>query len=115
MKRLRHTAPVLALGVMMAGFFAGRVVAQEPESNNLQKETSMTGCLNKGGGSGEYTLTDDKTGQKTTVMGTSELEKHASNHKVTLTGRTTTDAKGNQVFEVTKIKHVSASCTAESQ
>jgi len=82
--------------------------------DRVANETMMTGCLNKGTG-GNYTLTDEKTGVKTTVSGTSDLEKHSSNHKVTLTGMTKTDAGGNQVFEVSSIQHVSASCKAPTK
>jgi hypothetical protein len=76
-----------------------------------KSETAMTGCLTKGS-AGNYTLTDEKTGVKTTVTGPADLEKHSANHKVTLTGMAKTDANGNQVLEVSKIQHVSTSCKA---
>ena len=71
-------------------------------------ETSLTGCLNKGDTPGTYVLTNEKTGVKTYIFGSAELEKHASNHKVMLTGKA--DA-GNLGFNVSKIQHVAPSCT----
>src|SRR5437762_1640782 len=107
--RMTHLA---VLGLMISGLFAGRMFAQDSNRRDRVKdETTMTGCLSKGS-AGNYTLTDDKTGVKTTVTGPSDLEKHSANHKVTLTGTAKTDASGAPVFEVSKIHHVSASCKA---
>lgn len=99
------------LGLAIAGILGSRMFAQEQPKS----ETAITGCLNKGSGAGNYTLTDEKTGVKTTVTGPADLEKHSANHKVTLTGTAKTDANGNQVLEVSKIQHVSASCKAPEQ
>jgi hypothetical protein len=66
------------------------------------KETAMTGCLSKSGTPGEYTLTDEKTGTTTTVMGPDALEKHSANHKVELTGTESTH-DGKKMFHATKI------------
>ena len=121
MKELRQVTRFAVLGLMLSGLFAGSMFAQAQQGSDdknrrdrVANETTMTGCLTKDTGS-NYTLTDEKTGVKTTVTGASDLEKHSSNHKVKLTGVTKTDASGNQVFEVTSIEHVSASCKAPSQ
>jgi hypothetical protein len=106
-RRIRRLA---VLGLAIAGLVGSRMFAQEQPKS----ETAMTGCLNKGS-AGNYTLTDEKTGVKTTVTGPADLEKHSANHKVTLTGTAKTDANGNQVFEVSKIQHVSTSCKAPEQ
>src|ERR1043166_4340511 len=65
------------------------------------KETTMTGCLSKSGSAGEYTLTDDKTGKTTTVLGPDTLEKHSANHKVELTGTESTEG-GKTMLHVSK-------------
>ena len=78
------------------------------------EQTSITGCLNKDS-AGAYQITDEATGVKTTVSGTADLEKHAANHKVKLTGALHTDNAGNSIFQVTKLDHISASCTAGSK
>ena len=106
-RRIRRFA---VLGLAIAGLLGSSMFAQErPKS-----ETTMTGCLNKGS-TGNYTLTDEKTGVKTTITGPADLEKHSANHKVTLTGTAKTDANGNSVLEVSKIQHVSTSCKAPGQ
>ena len=67
----------------------------------------MTGCLAKGTSTGQYVLTD-KTGAKTNVsagVGV-DLEKHAGNHTVRLTGTKETDGS----FTAGKIEQVSAAC-----
>jgi hypothetical protein len=113
-----HRLTHLAVFGLACALFAGSLCAQDPQESKrrdrTKSETTMTGCLTKDT-SGNYTLTDEKTGTKTTVTGGSDLEKHASNHKVTLVGMTKNDASGNPVFEVSKIQHVSTSCTAPSR
>jgi hypothetical protein len=96
---------------------AGVLLAQEPPKESTtaksQQETTLTGCLNKGAGPAQYVLTDQSTGNKTPVTGTSDLEQHAMNHTVKLTGGTRTD-NGRAVFTVTKVEHISATCAAPS-
>ena len=107
---MRQMIRLLGFGLLVSGLCASIVFAQDPQKN----ETTMTGCLNKDS-SGGYTLTDEKTGVKTTIAGPSDLEKHSANHRVTLTGAEKKDASGKAVFEVTKIEHLSPSCKAPSQ
>ena len=61
----------------------------------------------------QYVLTDQSTGNKTPVTGTSDLEQHAMNHTVRLTGNTTTE-NGRAVFTATKVEHISATCATPS-
>jgi hypothetical protein len=107
MSESRQLRRFTVLGLTIAGLWGSSIFAQEQPKS----ETAMTGCLTKGS-AGTYTLTDEKTGVKITVTGPADLEKHSANHKVTLTGAAKTDASGNQVLEVSKIQHVSASCKA---
>jgi len=106
---------LLAAGLLLSGLsFAVFGQDQDDKSRDrLNKDAAMTGCLNKDA-SGNYTLTDENTGVKTTVVGP-DLEKHSSNHKVTLTGTAKADTSGNSVFEVSKIQQVSTSCKAPPQ
>jgi hypothetical protein len=109
MKTLLH---LLAAGLLLSGLCAILPAQDKSDRNSRDRtkaETTMTGCLNKDA-SGNYMLTDEKTGAKTEVAGDPDLEKHSANHKVTLSGTEKTEG-GKSVFEVSKIQHVSASCT----
>ena len=107
---MRRMIGLLAVSLAITCVCSGVALAQDPQKN----ETVITGCLNKDS-SGGYTLTDEKTGAKTTVTGPADLEKHSANHTVTLTGTEKKDPNGKVMFEVTKIQHVSTSCKAPSQ
>jgi hypothetical protein len=118
-----QSAFAIGNGLVVATIVGGVIPMLEPlfqittgddkSRDRLNKDATMTGCLNKDA-SGNYTLTDENTGVKTTVIGP-DLEKHSSNHKVTLTGTTKADTSGKSVFEVSKIQHVSTSCKAPPQ
>ena len=115
----KQATRLLAAGLLLSGLSAG-VFAQSKEDDQKQQadrqktESTMTGCLTKDA-SGAFVLTDEKTGAKSMVTGAADLEKHAANHKVTLIGTPKTDSSGKQVFEVSKIEHVSPDCKAPSQ
>lgn len=94
--------------VMLAGFSAtlyGQAAQEE------KRVATVTGCLTKGSGTGQFMLAEEKTGQQLPVTGPAELEKHAANHTVRLTGSVVKEG-GQEVFKVTKIEHVSASCSS---
>jgi hypothetical protein len=114
MQKRGNLKGLLALGVFLAALslptFAQDKVPQDPNQRD-RMATTLTGCLNKDT-AGDYVLTDS-SGMKTMVSGSADLEKHSSNHKVTLTGMTKTDASGKPVFEVTKLTHVSDTCTTQ--
>ena len=80
----------------------------KPEPAKKSKTMTITGCLNKGERENHYTFTDLKDGSKTTVTGPADLAKHASNHTVKLTGYKTAE-----VFNATKVEHVSPTCQAK--
>lgn len=106
------TLRLLSIGLLFAGLtsISFAQAQDQKEADRQQNESTVTGCLTKDG-SGGYTLADEKTGTKIAVTGPAELEKHAANHKVTLTG-TKSDTTGKPLFTVTKIQHISAECKA---
>lgn len=109
---MRFTVFCLSSALLLAGVLC----AQEPSKATAKdvQETTLTGCLNKGSGPAQYVLTDQSTGNKTPVTGTSDLEQHAANHTVKLTGTNTTE-NGRSVFTATKVEHISATCTSPSE
>jgi hypothetical protein len=117
MQTRRTIKSLLAVGVLLSAISLpvfSQQAQENPRPDQDQRDrmaTTLTGCLNKDA-SGSYILTDS-SGLKTTVSGAADLEKHSSNHKVTLTGTAKTDASGKPIFEVSKITHISATCTAQ--
>jgi hypothetical protein len=115
MQQNRRTTGLLAIGALFSALALPVYSQQEqpkpPQDQRDRMATAITGCLNKDA-SGSYTLTDT-TGVKTTVKGVADLEKHSNNHKVTLTGTTKTDDSGKPIFEVTKLMHVSDTCSTQ--
>jgi hypothetical protein len=99
-------AGVALLGVM--GTLSAQDQPPAQKSPGTQQETTITGCLN--GGGGQYTLTDQSTGTPMAVTGPAELEKHSTNHTVRLTG-TPANEGGRQVFKVSKIEHIAETCS----
>lgn len=109
---MKFTIPCIGYPAVL---FVGILLAQEPakESSNTksQQETTLTGCLNKGPGQAQYVLTDQNTGNKIPVTGTSDLEQHSANHTVKLSGAQRIE-NGRPVFTATKVEHISATCAA---
>jgi hypothetical protein len=107
--------------VVTAGLFAGFSVvalAQEQKQDKPQEgerqrteATTMTGCLAKGDTAGSYILTNPGDGTKTTVTPAAgvDIEKHAANHTVKLTGSKRADG----TFVASNLEHVSATCEAK--
>jgi len=116
MKLLKKLVSVSAMLLLVALVTSTLAAQQEGDANREAKggakATTMTGCLSKDS-SGNFVLTDESTGVKTTVTGPADLEKHSANHKVKLTGSTKADTAGKSMFEVTKIQHVSETCSAK--
>jgi hypothetical protein len=103
---------VVCVSVMLlAGLVATGLALEDQGAQGTKKgkETTMTGCLSKGDTAGTYVLTDQKTGKKVEVTGTPDLEKHAANHTVRITGTKSKD-QGKAVFNATKLEHVSETC-----
>jgi hypothetical protein len=121
MRTFHKALHFLSAAVLFAGLSSALLAQSQSDqagksgqgADRQQNETSMTGCLTKDSAGG-YTLADEKTGTKTMVTGTADLEKHSANHKVTLTGTTKTDG-GKSTFTVTKIQHIAAECKAPAQ
>src|SRR5438105_3898827 len=101
---------VRSLTLLLAGVLFGQE-APKDSATTKSPETTLTGCLSKGSGSAQYVLTDQATGNKTPVTGTSELEQHV-NHTVKLTGANTTE-NGRALFTAAKVEHISATCMAK--
>lgn len=95
----------LAWTVLIASFTVAGIVAADENAK------SITGCLNKAPQPGYFVITDEKTGEKTTVRGPEELARHAANHRVKVTGNTTTVA-GDAIFDAVRVEHLSDTCTA---
>jgi hypothetical protein len=106
-RKLMITA--LACGALSVGP-ALYAQAQQPDSQKQQAdrpgEQSLTGCLTEQQGS--YMLATS-AGEQVTVTGSPDLSKH-KDHTVTLTGKVS-DAGGKSTLTVSKIQHVSASCS----
>ena len=99
-------ANLLFIAALSGGLVAAPQDAGQAPAK-MAKEMTVTGCLNKGADG--YVLTNAKTGKTTVVTGPAELDKHAANHTVKLTGASMTEG-GKRVFHVTKIDHVSDTC-----
>jgi hypothetical protein len=82
---------------------------QTPEQSTPQKSSdatkvTVTGCLTKGDGANEYSITDQKTGQKVPFSGPSQIDKYV-NQTVRLTGTVQ-----DKVFKPEAINQVAATC-----
>ena len=77
MRQLQRLTHFLAAGLLLLGLSATMFAQKAPEDQNQQtrmtNQATITGCLNKDA-SGTYTLTDEKTGEKTIVAGTADLD-----------------------------------------
>lgn len=79
----------------------------------LAESKVIIGCLQRGESAGVYLLTKEGTGESIEVIGTPDLEKHAKNHKVKLTGAQQ-DVGGKTVFRVTSVELISDQCEPTS-
>jgi len=102
-------AVVAGLTLMTGPVFA-QADKQPPteQERSRQEATTLTGCLTKGDGAGMYNLTEASGDKKMAVPSSGvDLEKHAMNHTVKLTGSLSSDGK---TLTVSKIEHVSETC-----
>jgi hypothetical protein len=99
---LKRTAiPLLGITVLLA--LPVSLAAQDKAAG----EVTITGCLNKADTAGQYVIADEATKKNVTVTGDATLlDRHANNHKVTLTGAMTKD-KDKEVFKATKLQMLS--------
>ena len=114
------------LQVLLAGALGLSVTTMQAQDNQADRKTeaggtvNVTGCLQKGASANAYSITGED-GKSYNLSSTSvKLEDHL-NHKVTVTGKTSTDtaAKGHSEststssspsLTVSSLKMVSASC-----
>ncbi len=102
------------LPITLAMFLGGGLYAQNPPAPQDQQDTggtTITGCLTKGTSTGEYVITDSKSGEKTTFAGPDRLESYV-NHTVQLTGKMMAHG-GEKTFQPQSIKTVSNTCAGE--
>ncbi|MGH9324193.1 MAG: hypothetical protein ACRD21_05705 [Vicinamibacteria bacterium] len=105
----------ILLVCIAAALIAIPALAQEQPP--AQAEKVLTGCLNAADQQGQFVLTvkeGGSKGEKVTVVGAADLEKHAKNHTVKLTG-TMAKEGGKDVLKVSKIEHVEATCQAATE
>ena len=96
---LKRTAiPVLGITAVLA--LPTSMLAQDKAT----AEATVTGCLNKADTAGQYVIADEATKKNIIVTGDAALlDRHANNHKVTLTGSMTKE-KDKEVFKATKLQ-----------
>jgi hypothetical protein len=99
--KIRTTLVLLAV---MAGLALPVSMAAQDKA---AAEVTLTGCFNKADVAGYYVIADEASKKNVTVMGDQALlDRHANNHKVTLTGAMTKD-KDKEVFKATKLQMLS--------
>src|SRR5262245_19933416 len=104
MKMVRkHAGAFLVLAISVALALPITVSAQDKAG----AEVTLTGCFNKGDVAGHYVIADEASKKNVTVTGDpAMLDRHANNHKVTLTGSMTKE-KDKDVFKATKLQMLS--------
>jgi len=86
--------------------------AQQPDSPGAAQaqRISVTGCLAKGGQSGQYVITDSSSHEKYSFPGPTQLDRFV-NQTVKLTGAMESGDHGEKVFRPESIAPVSSSCS----
>ena len=118
MKKLSRSAMFTAfLGLGIAAFAqnpgARTPPSQQPNASDPAPQAggeamTVTGCLMKGTGPGEYAITDSKSGEKIAFAAPDQLQKYL-NQTVQLTG-TVMSRNGDKAFRPESVKAVSPSC-----
>lgn len=106
------TMKLISSIVLLTGLVLGSVAyGQDPTTPQKPSDVpkvSVTGCLLKGAEATQYTITDQKTGEKVPFSGPAQLDKYL-NQTVKLTG--TVVAQGQEkVFKPESINQVAATC-----
>jgi hypothetical protein len=99
---------LLLTGLVLGGIAYGQSQAAPPQSPSDSPKTTVTGCLTKGASAGQYIVTDQKTGDKTPVAGSDQLDKYV-NQTVTLTGKIASHGR-EKVLTPESINQVSTTC-----
>jgi hypothetical protein len=97
---------IVMCALIVAPALWGQEQPRKQQEADRQAGQSYTGCLTEQQGSFLLKTAD---GGNVTVTGSADLSKH-KNHTVKLTGRMSEDG-GKKMLNVTKIEHVSASCS----
>ena len=108
MNILKSVVTVLSLALVLS-VGAGAFQADKP----ADKEATLTGCLSKGASAGQYVLAAEGQSDQVMITGGADLDKHAANHTVKVTG-TWDESAGQKQFRVSKIEHVADSCKSPS-
>jgi uncharacterized protein YdeI (BOF family) len=87
--------------------------SQQREPSDDSRSVTLIGCLAKGSAADQYVITDQKSGEKVTFGGPTQLDKFL-NQTVQLSG-TASSRTGAQGFRPESIKAVSPSCDAAPQ
>jgi hypothetical protein len=90
----------------------GAAFAQDPPPTQTQRsDNSLTivGCLSRGTGEGQYTISDSENGQKITFITSQPMESYL-NHTVQITLTTTSSGSGDQNFTPLTVKSLSDTC-----
>jgi hypothetical protein len=82
--------------------------AGDPAGQAAGDPLTVTGCLMKGASSGDYAITDSKSGEKFSFAAPDKLQQYL-NQTVQLTG-TVTNAGGAKAFRPESVRSVSPSC-----
>src|SRR4051794_14522576 len=109
--RLLSSAVFLALLAVGSIAYAQDPGQTTPPSQPKQSDApkvSVTGCLTKGGGTGEYLITEQKSGEKVPFNGPVQLDKFV-NQTVKLTG-TIAAQGGDKAFKPESINQISPTC-----
>jgi hypothetical protein len=110
---MRILSSIVLVGGLAMGSFAyaqdpPRTPPQTPppaEKSGDASKVSLTGCLTKGATAGEYSITDQKSGEKVSFSAPAQLEKFL-NQTVRLTGTQGQD----KAFKPESVNQVAASC-----
>src|SRR6516164_1835143 len=104
------SSALLVTGLALGSIAYGQNPSQPtpPQGPSDSPKTTVTGCLTKGAAAGQYTLTDQKTGERTPIAAPDLLDKYM-NQTVTMTG--TIGRRGQEkVFQPESISQVSSTC-----
>ena len=102
---IRKMLSLAAVGVVSVGLYGQADKTREDAKASGEKQT-ITGCLTEDQGAFHLAT---QAGDQMDVSGSADLSKH-KNHTVKLTG-TSSDEGGKKSLNVTKIEHVSPSCS----
>ena len=99
----------LTLSVFLSAAAFAQNPPPQPQDQQDTQGTTITGCLTKGQNTGEYVITDSKTGEKMTFAGPDRLDTYV-NHTVQLTGKLVNSGASEKTFQPQSIKTISNAC-----